>query len=167
VPPSASSTRKAGEWLATGRTYSEQHYSPLDAIDVANVERLGLAWEADLESPRFGIEATPVVADGVLYVSSSWGRVFALDATSGRWLWSFDPQIPGAWLRNGCCKPVNRGAAVLIGNGGADCGVRGYFSAYDASNGKLLKEILVGTDIVAAPISYAVGDVQYLAVAAG
>ncbi|HET7090039.1 MAG TPA: hypothetical protein VFL17_15490, partial [Anaerolineae bacterium] len=67
--------QRSSEWLATGRTYGEQRYSPLDQVTTANVSQLGVAWEADLQSPRFGIEATPVMADGVLYVTSSWGRV--------------------------------------------------------------------------------------------
>ena len=66
-----------GEWLSTGRTYSEQHYSPLEQITAANVARLGVAWEADLASPRFGIEATPVVANGVLYISGNDTYLYA------------------------------------------------------------------------------------------
>lgn len=104
-----------GSWWTNGRTYSEQRFSPLDRIDTGNVATLGLAWEASLESPRFGIEASPIVVDGVMYLSSSWGRVFAFDAETGARLWKFDPLVPGEWLRNGCCKPVNRGVAVWNG----------------------------------------------------
>ena len=104
-----------GSWWSNGRTYSEQRHSPLTQINTDTVQKLGLAWEADLESPRFGIEASPVVVGGVLYVSSSWGRVFAFDAKTGRRLWKFDPEVPGKWLPNGCCKPVNRGVAVWNG----------------------------------------------------
>ena len=104
-----------GTWWTNGRTFSEQRYSPLTQINTGTAQELGLAWEADLESPRFGIEASPVMVGGVLYVSSSWGRVFAFDAKTGRRLWAFDPEVPGAWLRNGCCKPVNRGVAVWNG----------------------------------------------------
>ncbi len=183
----ASVERDAGAWWTTGGTYAEQHFSPLDKINDSNVGSLGLAWEADLESPRFGIEATPVIVDGVLYISSTWGRVFAFDARSGKRLWMFNPEVSGGWLRNGCCKPVNRGVAVwkgkvfvgaldgrliaidahtgrkvweanttdskpyytitgaprvvkgkvIIGNAGADFGMRGFFSAYDAETGKM------------------------------
>src|SRR4051812_10425640 len=103
---------EAGSWLTNGRTYSEQRYSPLTQINAGNVGRLGLAWETPLESTDFGVEATPLVANGVLYVTSTWSRVYALDAKTGRRLWAFDPQVPRDWLRQGCCKAVNRGVAL-------------------------------------------------------
>ncbi|MFS2139684.1 PQQ-dependent dehydrogenase, methanol/ethanol family [Duganella sp. Dugasp56] len=103
------------DWPSYGRTSDEQRFSPLAKINEKNAARLGLAWEASLESPRFGIEASPIVVDGVMYVSSSWGRVFAFDARTGKSLWAFDPKVPGSWLRNGCCKPVNRGVAFWNG----------------------------------------------------
>jgi quinohemoprotein ethanol dehydrogenase len=104
--------REPSEWLTNGRTYAEQRYSPLAEIDAGNVARLGLAWEASLDSFDFGIEATPLVADGRLYVTSTWSRVFAFDAATGKRLWSFDPEVPRDWLRQGCCKAVNRGVAL-------------------------------------------------------
>lgn len=104
-----------GSWWSNGKNYSEQRFSDLKQITAKNVSSVGLAWESDLDSERFGIEATPIVVNGVMYVSSSWGRVFAFDAKSGENLWKFDPEVPGEWLRNGCCKPVNRGVAVWNG----------------------------------------------------
>ena len=71
-----------GNWLAHGRTYSEQRFSPLAQIDKSNVRELGLAWSFDLGSTR-GVEATPIVVDGVMYVTASWSLVFALDAGTG------------------------------------------------------------------------------------
>jgi glucose dehydrogenase len=59
------------DWLSYGRTYDEQRFSPLTAIDDSNVGRLGLAWSSDLDTAR-GQEATPIVVDGVLYVSTAW-----------------------------------------------------------------------------------------------
>jgi quinohemoprotein ethanol dehydrogenase len=102
----------AGDWLSNGRTYGEQRYSPLTDIKPANVGRLGLAWQAPLESYDFGVEATPLVADGRLYVTSTWSRVFAFDAVTGKRLWAYDPEVPRDWLRQGCCKAVNRGVAL-------------------------------------------------------
>ncbi len=99
------------EWLGYGRTPSEQRYSPLDQIDEQNVARLGLAWSFDLGSDR-GVEATPLVADGVLYVTGPWSVVHALDAATGRRLWTHDPEVPREYSRSICCGVVNRGAAL-------------------------------------------------------
>lgn len=176
---------KPGEWLSTGRTYDEQRYSPLDRINTGNVGQLGLAWYADLDTAR-GQEATPLMIDGALYVSTAWSMVKAYDAATGKPLWSFDPQVPRETVVKACCDAVNRGVAawgdklfvgtldgrlialdrktgkqiwsvvtvdqskdytitgaprvikgkVIIGNGGAEFGVRGYVTAYDADTGK-------------------------------
>jgi quinohemoprotein ethanol dehydrogenase len=173
-----------GEWPLHGRTPDEQRFSPLTAIDRASVARLGLAWSYDTGARR-GMEATPIVVDGVLYGTSSWSLVYALDAATGRELWTYDPQVPKAKGRDACCDVVNRGVAVsegrvflgaldgrlialdartghplwqvqtadaskpytitgaprvvkglvMIGNGGAEFGVRGYVGAYDAKTG--------------------------------
>src|SRR5690606_29968667 len=87
---------------------------PLKEIDTGNVGQLGLAWYADLGTGR-GHEATPIVVDGVIYVTTSWSKVFAFDARTGRRLWAFDPQVPGAYAVNSCCDVVNRGVAVWQG----------------------------------------------------
>jgi len=174
------------EWLTHGRTYNEDRFSPLTQIDDANVGKLQLAWYYDLDTNR-GQEATPLMANGVLYTTTAWSKVLALDAVSGKLLWSYDPEVPGAKGYQACCDVVNRGVAlwngkvyfgtldgrlialdaksgrpvwsvqttdttrpysitgaprvvkgkVMIGNGGADFGVRGYVSAYDAETGKM------------------------------
>src|SRR5258708_27955374 len=72
----------AGEWLSHGRDYNEQRFSPLTGITDRNVGQLGLAWFADLDSAR-GQEATPLMHDGVLYVSTAWSMVKAYDARTG------------------------------------------------------------------------------------
>jgi PQQ-dependent dehydrogenase (methanol/ethanol family) len=176
-----------GEWMSTGRTYSEQHYSPLTQIDRTNVSQMGLAWYADFNVPR-GQESTPLVVDGVIYVTTAWSNVRAFDAGTGAPLWEFDAEVPGEWGVRACCDVVNRGAAlwngkvfvgtidgrmiaidaatgtkvwetdtlirhdvsysitgaprvvkgkVIIGNAGAEYGVRGYVSAFDAETGEL------------------------------
>ena len=76
-----------GEWLTHGRTYSEQRYSPLDEVNRDNVARLNLAWSFDLPEDR-GIEATPLVADGVMYTTSSWSVVRAFNARTGELIWT-------------------------------------------------------------------------------
>lgn len=130
----------AGVWLSHGRTYGEQRYSPLKEINDRNVTQIGKAWEADLESARFGIEATPLFVDGVLYVTSSYSRVYAFAGKTGRRLWMYDPHVAQDWIRNGCCKPVNRGVALWKGKlfiGAYD----GRLIALDARTGKQLWEV--------------------------
>ena len=177
-----------GEWLSHGRTYDEQRFSPLQSISDKNISALGLAWYFDLPHKR-GVEATPLIADGVMYTTGSWSLVFALDARSGALLWQYDPKVDKEYAKNTCCDVVNRGAAlwgknvyvasldgrlialdrklgtavwevdtrinqqdpytitgaprvvngkVIIGNGGAEMGVRGYVTAYDAESGEQL-----------------------------
>tara|TARA_R110000772_G_scaffold141114_4_gene250422 strand:- start:54063 stop:56216 length:2154 start_codon:yes stop_codon:yes gene_type:complete len=176
-----------GNWMTHGRTYSEQRYSPLSDLNAGNVDELGLAWYFDLPDDR-GIEATPIIVDGVMYVTAAWSKIFALDAATGELLWQHDPQVPPEWASNLCCDVVNRGVAVwkgvvisgtldgrllgldaasgdllwetrttpqdrpysitgaprvikdrvIIGNGGAELGVRGYVSAYDYRTGEML-----------------------------
>jgi len=80
-------------WMTYGRTYSEQRFSPLAQITADNVNLLGLAWYADFDIDR-GQEATPLIIDGVMYVSTAWSMVRAFDAKTGRPLWSYDPKVP-------------------------------------------------------------------------
>src|SRR5258706_15900885 len=85
--------RNAGNWLSYGRTYSEQRFSPLSKITSDNASELGLAWFADLDTNR-GQQATPLIIDGVMYVSTAWSMVKAYDAATGKPLWSYDPEVP-------------------------------------------------------------------------
>src|SRR6478735_6383876 len=103
-----------GSWMSHGRTYSEQRFSPLDSINKTSVSTLGLGWFADLDSNR-GQEATPIMVDGVLYVSTAWSKVKAYDARTGKLLWAFDPKVPGEFAGRGCCDVVNRGVAAWDG----------------------------------------------------
>jgi quinohemoprotein ethanol dehydrogenase len=104
----------ADQWMSYGRTYDEQRFSPLKQIDVGNVSQLGLAWFADFDTKR-GQESTPLVVDGVIYVTTAWSKVKAYDAKTGTPLWDFDPKVPGEWGVNACCDVVNRGVAVWNG----------------------------------------------------
>ena len=173
-------------WPTHGLNYGETRYSTLNKITHENVSKLGLSWSTSLESRR-GVEATPIVVDGVMFVSSSWSIVHAIDAVSGKELWRYDPEVPKNYAHKGCCDVVNRGVAVykglvfvgafdgnlhaidaatgkrvwktdtiidrtrnytitgaprvyngkvLIGNGGAEYGVRGYITAYDYKTGQ-------------------------------
>lgn len=174
-----------GNWMSNGRDYGEQRYSPLAQINTENISQLGLAWYADMDTSR-GQEATPIVVDGAMYVSTAWSHVKAYDVRTGRELWAYDPGVDPAKGVDACCDVVNRGVAVwdgkvfvgtldgrlvaldsatgeevwsvvtvdqtqpytitgapriikgqvIIGNGGAEYGVRGYITAYDAQSGE-------------------------------
>ena len=106
--------KEPGNWMSYGRTYDEQRFSPLDKINADNAGKLGLAWSFDLDTAR-GQEATPIVVDGVMYVSTAWSKVKALDARTGQQLWAYDPKVDGSWGAKACCDVVNRGVAVWKG----------------------------------------------------
>jgi quinohemoprotein ethanol dehydrogenase len=173
------------DWPSYGLDYAETRYSRLDQVNEQNVKQLGLAWSYNLESTR-GVEATPLVVDGIMYVTASWSVVHAIDVRTGKRIWTYDPKVPRDHGVKGCCDVVNRGVAlhkgkvyvgsfdarlialdaatgkpvwekdtsidrkrpytitgaprvfkgmVVIGNGGAEYGVRGYITAYDAETG--------------------------------
>jgi quinohemoprotein ethanol dehydrogenase len=127
------------EWPSHGRTPAETRYSPLDEIHEGNVASLGLAWSYETGSTR-GLEATPIVHDGVMYATSSWSVVFALDARTGRELWRFDPKVPGRAGARACCDVVNRGVALHAGRvyvGALD----GRLIALDARTGRSLWQV--------------------------
>src|SRR6187399_2048409 len=178
-------TATSNDWPTIGLDYAETRFSRLNKINADNVKQLGLVWSYPLESSR-GVEATPVVVDGIMYQTASWSVVHAIDARSGKRLWTYDPKIDREKGYKGCCDVVNRGVAlwkgkvyvgaydgrlialdavtgakvwekdtlidkehsytitgaprvfngkVVIGNGGAEYGVRGYVTAYDAADG--------------------------------
>src|SRR5690606_38292536 len=103
-----------GEWMTSGRDFGKSHYSALDQINTETVGRLGFAWDYALGTSR-GLEATPIVVDGVMYTSGTTGRVYALDAATGDEIWKFDPESDGQVNRYTCCDEVNRGVAVFEG----------------------------------------------------
>lgn len=124
------------EWLTYNHGFSEQRFSRLEQIDTSNVDRLGLAWSYDLGSTR-GVEATPVVVGGTMYVTAPWSVVHALDARTGEKLWEYDPKVPREYGARACCDVVNRGVAVAKGKvfvGTLD----GYLVALDPASGEVL-----------------------------
>src|ERR1051326_979099 len=127
---------KPGEWITYNGSPSEQRYSPLDQINDKNVTELKLAWRFPTSSNR-GLEATPLVVDGVMYTTAPWSVVYALDARTGEQIWSWDPKVPKEWAQKVCCDVVNRGVALYKGKvyvGTLD----GRLAALDAATGKLL-----------------------------
>lgn len=152
APPSATSIQKATKaintasiaanaattknWPAYGLEYSSERFSKLDKINAGNVDKLGLAWTFDLGSTHHGVESTPIVVDGVMYVTAPWNIVYALDARTGKQIWSYDPKVPRESAVKACCDVVNRGVAVYQGRvyeGTLD----GRLIALDAATGKL------------------------------
>jgi quinohemoprotein ethanol dehydrogenase len=178
-------TAMSNDWPTIGLDYAETRFSKLHDITADNVKKLGLVWSYPLESSR-GVEATPLVVDGIMYVTASWSVVHAIDARTGKRLWVYDPKVDKEKGYKGCCDVVNRGVAlwkgkvfvgvydgrlvaldavtgkvawekdtlidkehsytitgaprvfngkVVIGNGGAEYGARGYVTAYDAETG--------------------------------
>ena len=126
-------------WYTGGRDQQGSYYSPLATINAANVKDLGFAWQYDLGSPLRGQEATPIVVDGVMYTSGTWGYVYAVDAATGHELWRYDPKSDFFAGRTPCCDLVNRGVSVWKGKvyvASAD----GRLHAIDAATGKKIWE---------------------------
>ncbi len=129
----------AEEWLGYGRDQAETHFSPLKQIDSSNVKRLGLAFAVDAEAPAGNLQATPVMADGVIYTSLAWGVLVAADARTGKLKWRWDPDIPraGEGRPSMCCGAVNRGVAIYNGKVYASL-INGRVVALNAETGKLV-----------------------------
>jgi quinohemoprotein ethanol dehydrogenase len=123
-------------WLTAGRDFGKSHFSPLTRIDKGNVRSVGFAWEYATHTNR-GLQATPIVVDGVMYTSGVAGRAYALDAVTGKELWSFDPQVDGQFSRKACCDNVNRGVAVWRGKVYVAT-LDGRLFALDAGSGAIL-----------------------------
>jgi len=102
--------REPGQWLTYSGNYQGHRYSTLDQINAANVGRLKVAWMYQVNDPN-KFEATPLVIDGVMYVSEPPSNVAALDLRTGRPLWRYERPLP-AGVRP-CCGFVNRGVAAL------------------------------------------------------
>jgi quinohemoprotein ethanol dehydrogenase len=133
--------REAKDWLTLGGDHMMQHYSPLNQITKANVSELGYAWEYDASTyignvPR-GLEATPIVVDGIMYTSGAWGAVYALDGKTGKELWAYKPEVDASYGRRACCDVVNRGVAVWEGKVYVAT-LDGYLDCLDGNTGSLV-----------------------------
>jgi len=131
-------TATSKDWPTIGLDYAETRFSRLDKINTDNVKDLGLAWSYNLDSER-GVEATPVVVDGIMYQTASWSVVHAIDARTGKKIWTFDPGVKRELGYKGCCDVVNRGVAVYKGKvfvGAYD----GRLIALDAATGQKVWE---------------------------
>ena len=108
-------------WLSHGRDYNEQRYSPLDQINTETIQNLELEWSLDMGTTR-GLEATPIVDNGIMFVSSTWSVVHAVDAKTGEVIWEINTLIDKEkdYTITGAPRVAN--GKVFIGNGGADMG---------------------------------------------
>lgn len=97
--------------LMYGMGVKAQRYSPLDQINADNVEMLTPAWSHSFgDEMQRGQESQALIHEGVIYVTGSYSRIFAIDARTGQRLWSYNHRLPSD-IRP-CCDVVNRGAAI-------------------------------------------------------
>jgi alcohol dehydrogenase (cytochrome c) len=153
-------------WLTYGGDYRNFRHSPVAGLTPATVKRLHVAWSAPTGTTG-QFEASPVVYGGVMYVSTSYNRLMALDAKTGEILWRYDVQLP-ADLRL-CCGPANRGVAI-----GGDLVVMGTLDArliaFDRKTGKVAWNVAIadykdGYSGTSAPL--VVGDLVVTGIAGG
>lgn len=105
-----------GSWLTYGQNFKEQRFSELTQINTDTIARLGLAWTTQIGDYNMRMQGTPLVVDGVMYVSNGWSVIYALDATTGEEIWKYDPEVDRSYIRLACCGPAhNRGVAVYEG----------------------------------------------------
>jgi len=102
-------TSNPSEWLMYGGDYNNWRFSPLKDINRDNVGKIQAAWMFQTGVPG-QLEASPVVADGVMFLSAAHNNLWALDATTGKALWKYSHQLPGDIMI--CCGPANRGVAI-------------------------------------------------------
>ncbi len=86
-----STTGDGSNWLAYGRNYSENRFSPLTEVNTETVKRLGVEWVLDLPNDRT-LTSTPIVVDGVMYFTGSYSKTRAVDVKTGKVLWEYDPE---------------------------------------------------------------------------
>jgi quinohemoprotein ethanol dehydrogenase len=150
-------TASGTDWPGFGRTYGEQHFSPLSQIDSRNVGRLGLAWSIDL--PPGNAATEPVEVGGVLYYTQGMSIIHAVDAASGKELWRYDPYsgeqaglgLRFSWGGHGLCSWAGK---IYVGT------PDGRLIALDGKTGKLVWSVQEsikggGQFIAAAPRAFA------------
>lgn len=133
--------QESGNWLSYGRDYGQQRYSPLTQINRETIGRLVPKWIYQTGTTA-SFQATPIVVDGVLYLSMPFDHVAAIDAASGRELWRYEHQRRTPKM---CCGPASRGVAVAYGTvfiGTVDARL----IALDAASGKPVWDVAVATD---------------------
>jgi len=108
--------KNPSRWLTFSGDYTGQRHSPLTQLTPRNVAGLVPHWifQTDIPGlPGRGIENSPIVVDGVLYVTGNNNQAWALNARDGRPLWNYRRALPANFAASVCCGPVNRGFAIL------------------------------------------------------
>jgi alcohol dehydrogenase (cytochrome c) len=129
-------TGSPNDWLSNHGSYNGWNYSGLDQINPSTVKDLSVAWMHIPGKSTRGLQSTPLVADGVLYYTTSYSRVFALNGATGELIWSYFPELDEALVARQTHSPYNRG--VALGQGKVFVGtVDGRLIALDMKTGKV------------------------------
>jgi alcohol dehydrogenase (cytochrome c) len=114
--------KEPGNWITHHKDYSAHRFSTLDQVDASNVKNLKVAWTLQLGGiegggiwSHGGLEGTPIVEDGFMYVTDGWGSVYKIDTHGGqgRLLWKMNPKTDHDWAGAiACCGVDNRGVAL-------------------------------------------------------
>ena len=129
-------------WLSYGRDYSNQRFSPLDQINRESVKQLAPRWIYQTGT-NSTLQATPLIVDGVMYLSMPFNHVAAIDAVSGRELWRYEHKRKTQKM---CCGPASRGVSVAYGKvfiGTVDARL----IALDAKTGKIVWDTPLATEV--------------------
>jgi len=128
--------KNPNDWLTYHGSYRSYHYSGLDQINTNTVKNLQVAWTHFPGRTTRGLQSMPLVADGILYYSGSYSRIYALDGSDGRVLWSYIPELDEDLITQQTHTPYNRG--VALGHGHLYVGtVDGRLIALDMKTGKV------------------------------
>jgi quinohemoprotein ethanol dehydrogenase len=103
------------DWRYHGKDFSNQRFQDVDQINLSNVDKLKPAWifHTGVSDPNMSMEMTPIVVEGVMYVTTGDDDVFALDAATGEKIWAYHPtDLPPLSSLPICCNNDNRGVAV-------------------------------------------------------
>jgi alcohol dehydrogenase (cytochrome c) len=109
-------SKDPSSWLMFAGDYNGQRHARALQLTPQNVDKLIQQWTLKTDVPGFpgrGIETTPLVVDGVMYVTGNGNRAWAIDARTGHQIWSYERTLPPNFAASVCCGPVNRGFAVL------------------------------------------------------
>jgi PQQ-dependent dehydrogenase (methanol/ethanol family) len=130
-----SADKNPNDWLTYHGSYRSWHYSQLDQINVDTIKHLKVAWTHSPGKSTRGLQSFPLVADGILYYTGSYSRVWALDGATGEPLWSFFPKLNDELVAAQTHSPYTRG--IALGHGHVYVGtVDGRLIALDMKTGQ-------------------------------